>query len=151
MQLRDNKWFMLCAAIGGPVPTASGQFKHTRSAASSWNTPGKTWSEEEKEKEVTDTLRQSYSLLYVFLPRWNEESFSVWNTRQLSGQLLHDRQLLISRFLKASLALAALPRPIWHRWAASHQPSGGTQNVSFFCSAHTRRDCFSRAVFKISW
>lgn len=147
MQLRDNKWFMFVCRHWWPCPNCLREFQGYKACGLSWNTPDKIWSEEEKEEEVTDMLRESYSLLYMVLPCWNEESFRVQNTPQLSGQPLHDQQLL-SRFLKASLALAALPRPILHRWAVSHHSSSGRQNVSSFCSSHTRRDCFSRTAFK---
>lgn len=63
---------------------------------------------------------------------------------------LHNQQLP-SRFLKASLAPAAQLRPILHRWAVPHHSSSRKQNVSLFCSTHTRRDCFSRMAFKNKW
>lgn len=60
---------------------------------------------------------------------------------------LYNQQLL-SRFLKALLALAALPRPILYRWAVPNHSSSGKQNVSLFCCTHTRRDWFSKMAFK---
>lgn len=63
---------MLVQPLGGPVPAAWGLFKHAQSAAPSWNTPDKIWSEEGKEEEVSDMWRESYSFPYIFLPCWNE-------------------------------------------------------------------------------
>lgn len=97
----------------------------------------KCWSGDEKEE-----LMVCYKKAAAFLPCFygaGMSKASVCKTRRSFQANCVYTEHLLSRFLKVSLVLAALPRLILHRWTVSLNSSSGKQKACSPWSAHTRR------------